>query len=89
MSSNSTKNITIIGYSGHGFVATDVFLWQGVKVVAYCDREEKEYNPFSLQYLGRESDPRVIARLNEYDYFVAIGENSIAKRLHPIDKGVR
>ena len=72
----------MIGYSGHAFVAADIFLSMGLKVAAYCDNEEKSYNPFSLKYIGKDADPSVRKLLKEYHYFVAIGDNTIRRKVY-------
>ena len=72
----------MIGYSGHGFVAVDILLTAGYKVIGYCDREEKNYNPFSLQYFGTENDEKALAWLGQNNYFIAIGDNTIREKVH-------
>ncbi len=76
------KHIALIGYSGHAYVAIDILLSASQTVTAYCDAEEKDHNPFSLTYLGKESDTDVQAILKKYDYFIAIGDNAARSRLH-------
>ena len=75
-------NIAIVGYSGHGFVAIDIFLSAGKKVEAYCDNEEKQLNPYGLNYLGKESDATVIEQLRQFNYFIAIGDNKIREKIY-------
>src|SRR6266513_919033 len=75
-------NIAIIGYSGHGFVAIDIFLSAGKRVKAYCDNEEKKLNPYGLNYLGKETDPAVIEELRLFNYFIAIGDNRIRQKIY-------
>lgn len=82
----------IIGYSGHGFVVCGIIISGGKKLTGYCDNEEKQYNPFSLQYFGKESSDAALAACKKNGFFIAIGDNSIrekvfldldAKQLHP------
>ncbi len=75
------KNIAIIGYSGHSYVVIDIFESQKKNVVVYCEQNEKPNNPYHLAYLGSERETQVIETLKNYDYFVAIGENNIRKRV--------
>jgi len=75
-------NIAIIGYSGHGFVAIDIFLSAGKRVKAYCDNVEKKLNPYGLNYLGKETDPAVIEELRLFNYFIAIGDNRIRQKIY-------
>jgi sugar O-acyltransferase (sialic acid O-acetyltransferase NeuD family) len=77
----NTGQIALIGYSGHAYVAADIFLSVGKTVAAYCDKEEKTFNPFNLKYLGPESVSSVIELLKNYDYFIAIGENETRKKV--------
>lgn len=63
-------------------MAADIFLSASRTVVAYCDNEEKEYNPFSLQYLGPDNNLFVIQSLREYDYFISVGDNTIRHKIY-------
>lgn len=80
-SNNINKPIALIGYSGHAFVAADIFLSIGKTIAAYCDNEEKSFNPFDLKFLGSDSDKSVIELLKSYDYFVAVGDNTIRRKI--------
>ncbi len=80
-SNNTNKPIALIGYSGHAFVAADIFLSMGKTVTAYCDNEEKLFNPFALKYLGADSDKDVIELLKSYDYFIAVGDNITRRKV--------
>ncbi|MES2590605.1 MAG: acetyltransferase [Bacteroidota bacterium] len=75
------KNIALIGYSGHAYVAFEIFFSQGQTVSAYTDMEEKQKNPYSLKWLGDENKQEVITKLKEYIYFVGIGDNLIRKKI--------
>lgn len=79
MKTSLKKPVAIIGYSGHAYVITDIFLNAGRLVTAYCDAEEKEKNPYHLQYLGRESE--VIDTLRDYDLFICVGNNAIREKV--------
>ncbi|RYY46049.1 MAG: acetyltransferase [Chitinophagaceae bacterium] len=72
----------IIGYSGHAFVACSILQTAGNNLSAYCDNEEKQYNPFKLKYLGTESSPSAIAALSEMPAFIGIGNNLIRRKVH-------
>ena len=76
------KTVAIIGYSGHGFVAADILKCAGYAVLAYCDNEEKEYNPYSLQYLGTENDVEAMKCLMENHYFISVGDNRIREKIY-------
>lgn len=73
------KNIALIGYSGHAYVAFEIFFSQGMIVSAYTDKEEKEKNPYVLKWLGDENEESVIEKLRAYSYFVAIGNNALRR----------
>jgi sugar O-acyltransferase (sialic acid O-acetyltransferase NeuD family) len=74
--------VAVIGYSGHGFVAIDILLFAGYKVTGYFDREEKQYNPFALEYFGKETDSKAAEILKENSYFIAIGDNLIREKIY-------
>jgi sugar O-acyltransferase (sialic acid O-acetyltransferase NeuD family) len=76
------KPVAVIGYSGHGFVAVDILLCGGARVVAYCDREKKTIDPFSLQYLGPETDASAMEWLRHNNYFIAVGDNRIREKIY-------
>ncbi len=80
MKTNIKRPLAIIGYSGHAYVIIDIFLNAGRNVTAYCDSNHKPFNPYHLQYLGRETD--VIHLLNDYDYFICIGHNGIREKVY-------
>lgn len=75
------KTICLIGYSGHSYVVYDCFFTQGQIVSAYTEKEEKSQNPFSLKYLGDESKHETIESLKTYEYFVAIGDNHLRRKV--------
>jgi sugar O-acyltransferase (sialic acid O-acetyltransferase NeuD family) len=75
------KKVVLIGYSGHGYVACDIFNSCKRIVEGYCDLEEKKDNFYELKYLGKESTPEVIQLLKEKVSFVAIGENLVRGRI--------
>ena len=76
------KQVGIIGYSGHSFVAIDILKLSGYNVTSYLDRESKQYDPFSLKYLGKEDDPQVSDWLRDNNYFIAIGDNNIRGKVY-------
>lgn len=80
MKSTLKKPVAIVGYSGHAYVIIDILLSAGRLVTAYCDQEEKEFNPYHLTYLGKESE--VINKLKKFDYFACVGHNGIREKIH-------
>jgi sugar O-acyltransferase (sialic acid O-acetyltransferase NeuD family) len=80
MKTTLKKPVAIVGYSGHAYVIIDILLSAGRLVTAYCDQEEKQVNPYHLDYLGREED--VISKLKKYDFFTCIGHNETREKIH-------
>lgn len=74
----------IIGYSGHAYVAIGILSAAGRKVKGYCDFDEKAYNPFNLEYLGKETDEKGMEMIRMQDFFIGIGDNSIRKKVFGI-----
>lgn len=71
----------LIGYSGHAFVVVGILQAAGKKVTGYCDFEAKKYNPFKLAYLGDESTAGGIEKIKTNDFFIAVGDNRIRKKI--------
>ncbi len=71
----------IIGYSGHAHVICDACELLQMPVSAYCDIEEKKFNPFHLQYLGHEENREVLKRLRDYKCHVSIGSNQMRDKV--------
>ena len=80
MKSTLKKPVAIVGYSGHAFVIIDILLNAGRLVTAYCDQEEKDFNPYHLTYLGKESE--VVDKLKRFDFFACVGHNGIREKIH-------
>ena len=74
-------DVILIGYSGHAFVAYEIFELNGIKVSGYCDLEEKKNNPYGLEYLGDGNREKLMKIVTHSDYFVAIGENKVRKKI--------
>lgn len=80
MKSKLKKPVAVVGYSGHSYVIIDILLSAGRIVTAYCDAEQKNKNPYHLNYLGKENE--VINSLKAFDYFIGVGHNGIRKKIH-------
>ncbi len=76
------KPIVLIGYSGHAFVVADIFQSMQREIIAYCDRSEKQYNPYNLVYLGSEESISALSVLQKSDYFISIGDNTIRRAIY-------
>jgi sugar O-acyltransferase (sialic acid O-acetyltransferase NeuD family) len=75
------KSTVLIGYSGHSYVAFDIFYSQDQIVRAYTDKEKKSINPFELEWLGDENNSTVIEKLKSFNYFVSVGNNSLREKI--------
>jgi sugar O-acyltransferase (sialic acid O-acetyltransferase NeuD family) len=80
MKTTLKKPVAIVGYSGHAYVIIDILLNSGRLVTHYCDNEAKEFNPYHLNYLGKEGD--VISRLKDFDFFACVAHNGIREKIH-------
>jgi sugar O-acyltransferase (sialic acid O-acetyltransferase NeuD family) len=72
--------VILIGYSGHAFVAADIFERNQTVLAGYCDVQEKELNPYGLAYLGTEANYLKANKIQQ-SFFVAIGNNAIRRRV--------
>ena len=72
----------LIGYSGHAFVVYGILNAGGKKITGYYDMVEKEYNPFNLPYFGTENSDEAIEVLRQNDFFIAIGDNKLRRKIH-------
>ena len=75
------KEVVLIGYSGHAFIIADILLKMGRTVTYYCEKQEKDQNPYDLDYLGNEYEPDVLQKLQQYDYALAVGDNKLREKL--------
>ena len=80
MKTTIKKPVAIIGYSGHSYVIIDILLSAGRLVTAYCDQDEKDFNPYHLDYLGKETE--VVNKLKKFDFFACVGHNDIREKIH-------
>jgi len=71
------KELIVIGYSGHSYVVIDALQKTGWDIKGYCDYNQKESNPYKLNYLGKEGKHV----LSDNNWIVAIGNNSIRRKI--------
>ncbi|KIO68300.1 hypothetical protein B4065_1649 [Caldibacillus thermoamylovorans] len=75
------KKLLIIGASGHGKVVADIAMkmnrWESV---AFLDDNENIESVFGLKVIGKSND--VNKFINDYEIFVAIGNNTIRETLY-------
>jgi sugar O-acyltransferase (sialic acid O-acetyltransferase NeuD family) len=74
----------LIGYSGHAFVVCGILKRAGREITGYCDVAEKEYNPFSLQYFGKENSETGLQAIKEHGYFIAVGDNQLRRKIYEV-----
>jgi len=67
----------LIGYSGHAFVVCGILRSAGTAITGYCDRSEKNHNPFQLPYLGQELSVPALEAMRQQGFFIAIGDNRL------------
>ncbi len=72
-----SKEIAIIGYSGHSYVCIEIALLNGFNITGYYDLNKKKLNPFDLDYLGKEEE----SNLNN-SVFITIADNKIRKKIY-------
>lgn len=78
-----SKQVILIGYSGHAFVGADILLAAGVSIAGYCDNEQKTFNPFNLDYKGNEIEFfKDTNNLHLYNAFICIGDNRIREKIY-------
>ncbi|MCW3115389.1 MAG: sugar O-acyltransferase, sialic acid O-acetyltransferase NeuD family [Segetibacter sp.] len=74
--------VILIGYGGHGYVATDILLEAAYTIGGYCDNEEKKVNPFSIPYKGKERDFFLDSNnCCSFSAFIAIGNSIVRKHI--------
>ncbi len=78
---NQSKDILLIGYSGHGLIAAEAIMLAGFILKGYLEIEEVKFNPFQLKYFGFESDSKVLNNIREFEFFLGIGSNSLRKNI--------
>lgn len=76
-----TDGVVLIGYSGHAWVVADCLLAAGYRLGGYCERHFSPRNPFDLPYLGFEGEAGVVEALRDRDWFVALGDNNLRRRV--------
>lgn len=76
------KPVVLVGFSGHAIVVYNILISMGIEIIGYCEQAEKTSNPFNVPYLGSEKESKTLEQLREYQFFVAIGDNLIRRKIH-------
>jgi sugar O-acyltransferase (sialic acid O-acetyltransferase NeuD family) len=72
----------VIGYSGHAFVVCGILKAAGQGLTGYCDKQEKEYNPFRLAYFGTEFSNGALSAMEQNGCFIAVGDNVLRNKIY-------
>ena len=76
------ERLIIIGASGHGKVVADIAELNGYKEIAFLDDDRSKKNNGKYKVIGTCSD--IDKFIDDHDFFVAIGNNKIRKRITQI-----
>ena len=80
------NKIAIIGLSGHALVVTEAAKLIGMNISFYTDLEFSLINPYSLEYLGCETDESFDHWCSDISFILGIGNNEIRKRTFKLVK---
>ncbi|MBK8547852.1 MAG: acetyltransferase [Saprospiraceae bacterium] len=75
------SKVFLFGYSGHARVVCDILLSQGYDLAGYFTESPVENNTYELLYCGFEEELSSLAIIEKHSYFVAVGSNSIRKKI--------
>lgn len=75
------KSVIIFSYSGHGYVVCDILKQNNISIKGYLEGKPKKQNPFNIEWLGHESEKKVIELLKNHDYFISNGNNNIRAKI--------
>jgi sugar O-acyltransferase (sialic acid O-acetyltransferase NeuD family) len=71
----------IIGYGGHAYVVAESHLSNGYSLNYYTNIIQVEKNPFSLAYLGCETDPNFEGWDMKLAFILGIGDNNLRNKI--------
>jgi acetyltransferase EpsM len=71
----------IIGYGGHAYVVADSYMSNGNSLNYYTNLIQVEENPFSLSYLGCETDPNFKGWGMGLAFILGIGDNNLRYKI--------
>ena len=75
------KRLLIIGASGHGKVVADIAKLNGYDNIAFLDDDESVKECVGYPVLGKSLDAEALNASEASDFFVAIGNSTIRKRI--------
>lgn len=76
----NSKKIYLVGYSGHGSVLVDAVQSRNLKIEGYFQDTVNHENPFSLKYMGKESDC-IDDFFPKSKFIIGIGNNLIRSKV--------
>jgi hypothetical protein len=71
----------IIGYGGHAYVVAESHLSNGNSLNYYTNIVQVEKNPYSLAYLGCETDPNFEGWDKNLAFILGIGDNNLRNKI--------
>ena len=85
-----SKEVILIGNSGHALVIHEILVQLGYKPIAYLAPKKIENPLLQLEYWGSEENDQVVEKLHQLSYFIAIGDNGLRERVfrNLIKKGI-
>ncbi|MFY0631388.1 MAG: NeuD/PglB/VioB family sugar acetyltransferase [Flavobacteriaceae bacterium] len=78
----SDKKVAIIGYSGHGYVISDIAISVGLNLKFYTEKHELNKNPYGLDYLGFELDKSFFNNIENIEFILGLGNNEIRRKVY-------
>ena len=76
-----SRELVLIGYSGHALVVAEVFMQRQYSIYGYMDKKEVLHNPLNIPYLGFEGNEADLKKLKNILCFPAIGDNEIRRKV--------
>lgn len=76
-----SKELYILGYSGHSKVVIDVAIKNGYSIKGYFDKQKAQSNAYNLKYLGFEQEVN-LSNLGKTKFlFPTVGDNGLREKL--------
>lgn len=79
--SEMSKEIYILGGSGHALVVNEIIRLNGWKVMGYFDLQKSEVMPSEISYMGQESADKLQTLSGNAFFFPAIGNNELRSKV--------
>jgi len=79
-----TRNKIIVGYSQHSYSIIEELKDRNYHIKGYFDKVQKSFNPYSLKYLGKESEIKTEIAYNSSDFLITIGDIQTRKNIFKV-----